>query len=102
MTSLFTVLMITGVTYAPVDFYVYHQAAVQAFSPDIYSENLHSTLLPAEGLPFVYTPFTLLLLQPLIVILGCIKECGQVADYQTGSYSWQHHHAVNSVPSSKL
>src|SRR5690625_2934260 len=33
--------------------------------------------------------------------LGCIKECGQVADYQTGSYLWQHHHVGSSVPNSK-
>src|SRR5699024_7207056 len=38
----------------------------------------------------------------LLHALGCIKECGQVADYQTGSYLWQHHHVGSSAPSSKL
>lgn len=65
MTLLFLCLALSKLTYMPVDFFVYYDAARQAFATEnIYAHNIFSERLPSEGLPFVYTPFTLLLIQP--------------------------------------
>lgn len=62
-------LFTAGITYPPVDFSVYYRAAAQAQpEQDIYAENIHSDLIAPEGLPYVYTPFTLLLLKPFTLL----------------------------------
>lgn len=69
MTLLFLCLALSSLTYMPVDFFVYYDAARQAFTTEnIYAHNIFSERLPDEGLPFVYTPFTLLLIQPFTLL----------------------------------
>ncbi|GAB3620679.1 hypothetical protein GCM10027417_19400 [Glutamicibacter endophyticus] len=65
LAGLFTVLAATHIVFQPVDFYVYWEAGRQAFStPDIYAHDLVQDPDSGAGLPFVYTPFTMLLLVP--------------------------------------
>ncbi|GAA2967981.1 glycosyltransferase 87 family protein [Glutamicibacter sp. 287] len=53
----------------PVDFYVYHfGAGLAAAGENIYAGNIHGNDMPAEGLPFTYTPFAALAFLPLNVL----------------------------------
>ncbi len=61
---LFASLYLLGLgVYPPVDFLVYRYASVASWpGEDVYARNLFGELLPSEGLPFVYTPFSAALL----------------------------------------
>ncbi|MBF4461948.1 MULTISPECIES: glycosyltransferase 87 family protein [unclassified Rathayibacter] len=65
--SLFVVWVLTAIISAvnPVDFLVYRYGSAGALAGnDIYNGNLAGPMMPAEGLPFTYTPFAALTLLP--------------------------------------
>ena len=68
ISSIISVCFLAGVISQvnPVDFYVYHYASASAFAGEnIYAGNVQGPNMPAEGLPFTYTPFAALLFLPL-------------------------------------
>lgn len=65
----FLILFFSGATYPPVDFFVYYGAVEEAErNISIYDKNIYGNYISDDGLPFVYTPFTLVVLKPLIIL----------------------------------